>query len=43
MTVAGGDERDSEYEVPELMVLGTMAEFLLGSGSDTAELKTHYW
>lgn len=36
-------EQDLEYEVPEVTVLGTVADFLLGSGSDTAELRTHYW
>lgn len=41
-TTPDAQERE-QYEVPMLMVLGEVKDFTLGSGNDTAELKTHYW
>lgn len=37
------DQEREEYEVPVLTVLGEVRDFTLGSGNDTAELKTRYW
>lgn len=34
---------EDRYEPPALTMLGTVSEFTLGSGDDTAELKTAYW